>query len=207
VLVSGAEVRRRRGRPPEPWRADRILDAARRLFAERGFHGVSVDEIGRAAGTTGAAIYRHFVGKEDLLLTLLNDVQNHYLAALPPRSDDAFEELGNLLACQIELTADNRHLAGVWTQQHHVLDDQRFRGYLRGEHVYFDRWTDCLLRCFPHLTPEDGERVGRAVIEMTTFLIASPTRTVDQRELGLVTTILWNGLLSLAGEVPAEGGD
>src|SRR5690349_6588366 len=41
-----------------------ILDAAEKLFFERGFNGVGVDEIGQVAGVTGSAIYRHFDSKD-----------------------------------------------------------------------------------------------------------------------------------------------
>ncbi|MCW3040419.1 MAG: TetR/AcrR family transcriptional regulator, partial [Solirubrobacterales bacterium] len=68
VRGDGAGPRTRRARDPD--RGSKILAAALRLFHERGFHAVSVDEIGEAAGATGAAIYRHFTGKEEILATL-----------------------------------------------------------------------------------------------------------------------------------------
>ena len=47
----------------------RILDAAMRLFAERGYRGTTVGEIERAAGLAprSGALYQHFGGKEDVL--------------------------------------------------------------------------------------------------------------------------------------------
>ena len=45
----------------------RILDAAERLVAERGFHGVSLREITAAAGANSAAVHYYFRHKEDLL--------------------------------------------------------------------------------------------------------------------------------------------
>lgn len=49
----------------------RILDAAETLFAERGFHAVSVRQITAQAGVNGAAIFYHFGRKEDLLAAVL----------------------------------------------------------------------------------------------------------------------------------------
>jgi AcrR family transcriptional regulator len=49
----------------------RLLDAAEAVFARRGFHGASVDEIAREAGATTGALYSNFAGKEDLFLALL----------------------------------------------------------------------------------------------------------------------------------------
>jgi AcrR family transcriptional regulator len=48
----------------------RLLDAAEVVFARRGFHGASVDEIAREAGATTGALYSNFAGKEDLFLAL-----------------------------------------------------------------------------------------------------------------------------------------
>lgn len=48
-----------------------LLDAAARLFEERGFHGTSVAEIARAAGYTTGAIYANFERKEDLAMAVL----------------------------------------------------------------------------------------------------------------------------------------
>jgi TetR/AcrR family transcriptional regulator, transcriptional repressor for nem operon len=45
----------------------RILDAAARLFRERGFEGVSVAEIMQAAGLTHGGFYGHFASKDDLI--------------------------------------------------------------------------------------------------------------------------------------------
>jgi AcrR family transcriptional regulator len=49
--------------------AERILDAAMRLFAERGYEGTTVGEIERAAGLAprSGALYQHFENKQDVL--------------------------------------------------------------------------------------------------------------------------------------------
>ena len=49
---------------------DRVLGAALRLFAERGFDRVTIRDIGLAAGFTNPALYRHYRGKEELGLDL-----------------------------------------------------------------------------------------------------------------------------------------
>ncbi len=61
--------------PVEKWTPERrrqrtreaLLDAAATVFAERGFHGASLDEIAATAGYTRGAIYKHFADKEELL--------------------------------------------------------------------------------------------------------------------------------------------
>jgi TetR/AcrR family fatty acid metabolism transcriptional regulator len=49
---------------------DRIIDSAKRLFAEQGFQKTTVVDISRQAGVSEAALYEYFHGKEDLLLAI-----------------------------------------------------------------------------------------------------------------------------------------
>src|SRR3954470_6353435 len=53
------------GRPRDPDLDERILDAARRLLAERGYQGLSIDAVARAAGTTRPTVSLRFAGKEE----------------------------------------------------------------------------------------------------------------------------------------------
>lgn len=48
----------------------RIIDSARKLFAEQGYQKTTVMDISRQAGLSEAALYDHFQGKEDLLLAI-----------------------------------------------------------------------------------------------------------------------------------------
>src|SRR5258705_1588965 len=58
----------------------RILDAAIKVFAERGFHSATVAEIARAAGVADGPIYLYFKGKDDLLLRLFDEKMTELLA-------------------------------------------------------------------------------------------------------------------------------
>ncbi len=61
-------------------RRERILAAAARLFAERGFHGVTIEELGEAVGVSGPAVYKHFTSKDAVLGELLVGVSQSLLA-------------------------------------------------------------------------------------------------------------------------------
>lgn len=56
-----------------------LLAAAARLFAGRGFDGVTLGDIGEAAGVSGPAVYRHVAGKQALLGAILVDVSERLL--------------------------------------------------------------------------------------------------------------------------------
>jgi AcrR family transcriptional regulator len=51
----------------------RLLEAAARVYARRGFAGATLDEVAAEAGFTKGAVYGHFGSKENLLLALLQE--------------------------------------------------------------------------------------------------------------------------------------
>ena len=57
---------------------ERLLGAARSVFASRGFHGASVEEIASEAGFSTGALYSNFEGKEDLFLVLMEREINEH---------------------------------------------------------------------------------------------------------------------------------
>ncbi|KZS58852.1 TetR family transcriptional regulator [Mycobacterium kansasii] len=71
-----------------------IEQAARKLFAERGFHGVTLADITSAAGKSPAVFYRYFSDKEDLLAALAESFLHDVVAPsglsvqLPDTPDD-----------------------------------------------------------------------------------------------------------------------
>ncbi len=65
--ASAARSERARARPRE------ILDAARDVFARKGFEATRMDEVASAAGVTKPAVYRYFPGKDRLIEALLEE--------------------------------------------------------------------------------------------------------------------------------------
>jgi AcrR family transcriptional regulator len=61
-------------RLPAARRRRQLLDVALSVFAERGFHPTSMNEIAEAAGVTKPVLYQHFRSKRELYLELLEDV-------------------------------------------------------------------------------------------------------------------------------------
>src|SRR5258706_3253436 len=78
----GRGTGRRRGRPVVDDKRRRILDAALRAFADRGFHGTIVPEVAEAAGVGTGSLYRYFANKEALVNEVYRDAKLRLRASL-----------------------------------------------------------------------------------------------------------------------------
>ena len=67
--MSEPSLSRRRARRSSDKR-ERILDAAVRVLARKGFHATRVSEIAKAAGVADGTIYLYFDSKDELLVSL-----------------------------------------------------------------------------------------------------------------------------------------
>src|SRR6476469_3290094 len=115
------EVRRR---PKD--RKRQILEQAVRLFIERGFHSVKLEEIAEAAGVTARALYRHYENKQALLAAAILTAQDEYQNARGPGdqgTDSAVPplrvELPNLIAAAVV----TRALTVLWQREARYLND------------------------------------------------------------------------------------
>ncbi len=108
-------------RPADPTARDRILRAARRLFYARGVHDVAMSELVEAAGTGKNVLYRHFPGKDELVLAYLHDFAQQL--------DAQVDDVTSGLPADRALVALARHVEGLVS--HRAYRGCPFRNYLR----------------------------------------------------------------------------
>jgi len=97
---------------------ERILRAAVRVFAKKGFYATRVSEIAAAAGVADGTIYLYFKSKDELLVALFEDRVDRLLAFLEaqlPRTASATEKLRRIIHIQLQLLEGERDLAEVIT--------------------------------------------------------------------------------------------
>jgi AcrR family transcriptional regulator len=80
--VTATRARRQRSRVPRKVREREMLEIAGGLFAERGYHDVSMEEVARAAGVTKPMVYAYFESKEGLFLACVEGAAGHLLETL-----------------------------------------------------------------------------------------------------------------------------
>src|SRR3954468_23708602 len=98
-----------------------ILSSAAELFRKRGFAAVGVDEIGRSAGVTGPAIYRHFKGKDDILGTLFDEGMDEITRVTGGTFEDPFEEVRHVAYHHAAHVMNNPRLASIWLHESRSL--------------------------------------------------------------------------------------
>jgi AcrR family transcriptional regulator len=104
-------VRLTRSERKERTRTD-LIEAARRVFVRRGFHGASLDEIAEEAGYTKGAVYSNFADKDALFVAVLDAHYGRRLDAYAEMFldeetlDAAFERVSRFMASADELEPD-----------------------------------------------------------------------------------------------------
>lgn len=135
-----------RGRAKADRRAA-LLAAAARLFAERGFAGVSMEDLGSAAGVSGPAVYRHFASKQAVLAALLIGVSEGLLSggrACVAEAGNAHDALVALVAFHVDFALSDPDVIRAQDRDLESLsaaDASRVRTLQR---TYVELWVDVL---------------------------------------------------------------
>ncbi len=165
------EVRRRRSRRAE------ILEIAVHLFATRGYHGVSMDDIGAAAGVTGPALYHHFAGKEAMLAAALNPVSENLLAGGRARvADHASDPAGALVALvdfHVDFALANPAVIALHLHELDRLPEEPRREIRRLQRLYVEVWVAALTALRAELDAAEARILAHAafgLMNSTPFL-------------------------------------
>lgn len=166
--------------PPAPRRRsrrDEILEIAVGLFAARGYHGVSMDDIGSAAGVTGPALYHHFAGKEAMLVAALIPVSEGLLhggkARVAEHPDDAGAALADLIDFHVEFALANPAVIALHLHELDRLPDEPRRQIRRLQRLYVEEWVVVLGKLRDDLEPAEARVLAHSafgLMNSTPFL-------------------------------------
>ena len=136
-------------------KADRrsaLLSAAATLFAQSGFNGVSIEDLGAAVGVSGPAVYRHFSGKQAVLAALLIDVSEDLVAGgrtVVTVTTDAAAALGDLVRFHVDFALSNPEVIRVQDRDlDSLVESDRHRVRLL-QREYVELWVGVLHRVHP----------------------------------------------------------
>ncbi|MGW3952709.1 SACE_7040 family transcriptional regulator [Streptomyces sp. NPDC004752] len=198
-----------------PGRREQILKEAARLFAERGFHGVGVDEIGAAVGISGPGLYRHFAGKDAMLAELLVGISGQLLTGAKRRlaetdgTADPMAVLDSLIEGHIDFALDDRPLITLHDRELDRLRDSDRKLVRQLQRQYVELWVEVLCEAYPRL----AESAARSAVHSVFGLLNSTPHLGRPGSLpGRATTAallhrMARGAFAAAGAARAAGVD
>jgi AcrR family transcriptional regulator len=146
-------------------RRQEILGRAAELFSARGFHGVSMADLGAACGVSGPALYRHFPAKDALLAEMLVSISEELLevgrsrAAATASPDSALREL---VAWHVDFALHNKALIVVQDRDWSSLPDDARERVRTLQREYVELWVEHLLAVHPGLDAPRGRAMAHA---------------------------------------------
>ena len=146
-------------------RRQQILETAAELFAARGFHGVSVADLGAAVGISGPGLYKHFAGKDAVLAEMLVSISEELLSVGRQRvaeAPDAVAAVRALVDWHVDFALRHRPLIVVQDRDWESLpeaDRERVRTLQR---EYVELWADRLRAVHGGLEPDRARAMSHA---------------------------------------------
>lgn len=188
------------------YRRELLLDATAELVAERGFHRVGIADIGAAAGVSGAAIYRHYPGKEALLVALIDRV----VVELLDRARDICDRaptpqvaLERLVDAHVEFALRDRSIIKVYDQEAHNLPEEDRLRLRRTQRTYAETWVDVVLSCTGAQTRSRARAVVHAVFGLLNSVADFESR-VARDELAALLRTMAQAVFERAAQTAAE---
>ena len=155
----------RRSRPSARRRAPEIIEAAARVFAERGFHGATTQDIADVLGIRQASLYYYFASKEEALeLVCLQGVAGYFevAKAIAAGPGSAADKLSRLIKAHLSPLTDRSDFVRVFLhERQHLPAESRRR---------IGRWSRGLERVFEDVL-KDGVRRGEFRPDLDTRLV------------------------------------
>lgn len=207
--TSQASNTQRRSRLPIEQRRSDILRTGARLFQQRGYTGVSIDDIGAALGVTGPAVYRYVDGKQGLLCEiavgmadlLVKEAEKIIAMELAP--DATIDGLITSMAAQClrypsETAVCLRHM---WS-----LDDDHQPTFFERWNVLTDLWAPAVNAVRPGLSRADAGLYVRAGTGLVMGSARSTSSVPRTRLIEIVSSML-RAMLDVQLEPTPVGGD
>lgn len=185
-LVNGAKASRR----------EQILTAAAELFAQHGFHGVGIDDIGAAVGISGPALYRHFRSKDAMLGEMLSSISRYLLDGGTARADSEIDPEATLAAL-VDFHVDFalKHPALIVVQERNLanLTDADRKTVRALQRRYVEVWVRAIRDAIPGVSEQQARSAAHALFGL---INSTPhNRHLDDTELADLLSALALGAL------------
>lgn len=156
-----------------PTRREVLITEAGKLFQHRGFHEVSMEDIGAAAGISGPSVYRHFTSKAALFMAAANRIAERLELGRLEVSRDAADEvaaLRGLVTSYVDTMRDSADLMSVGGQISALSEAER-SDLRRVQRDYIAEWVRLLCTARPELSPAEARVVVHMALTIANDLI------------------------------------
>lgn len=112
---------------------DEILKAAGMLFAQRGYFGVSMQDIAYELNLTKAALYYHFKSKDELCLTLLSKTAKDLIDTLSlafNEGEDSIDKLLKVVKAYLDFATKRPEARLLLDQELGNIDDKNLKDFV-----------------------------------------------------------------------------
>ena len=146
-----------------------ILEAAARIFSEKGFHATSMQDIADEVHLQKASLYHHFSSKQEILADILDhalDLINQRLEIVLSQPLSADEKLRQAMTSYFQTIAENKNLSAVLLLEMRSLDPE-LKARMASRREKFERlWRDLIIegRQQGAFTNVDPSLTGRAIL-------------------------------------------
>jgi AcrR family transcriptional regulator len=162
-------------------RREAILAEAAALFAEKGFSGVSVDDIGAAVGIAGPSIYNHFTSKAEILAAAMfrgNEWLWMEFNRACADAPDAAEALRRVVLSYQTFAFHNPDIVEVLTTEVSHLPEAENQRARSAQRAYIDEWVHLVRQLNPNWTITEARiRVQAAQIMINDVVVIPRLRT------------------------------
>lgn len=157
----------------QPSRREQLVIEATRLFGERGFHDVSMEDIGSAAGISGPSVYRHFPSKIAVFMAAAGRIaerlaQGRDQVALTAATE--VDALRGLVRSYVDVMLSSADLMSVGREVRALSDAERSE-LRRVQREYIAEWVRLLVAVRPELSAVDARVVVHMALTIANDLI------------------------------------
>jgi AcrR family transcriptional regulator len=145
--------------PPQTNRREQILEVAAELFAQHGFHGVSISDLGAACGFSGPALYKHFRSKQAILAEMLVSISEELLREGRRRVKVAGDDkaaLASLVDWHVTFALAHKPLIVVQDRDWSALPVEAREKVRETQLAYVEVWVKVLRSLHPGLALEQA---------------------------------------------------
>lgn len=166
-----------------------VVVAAGRMFAEHGYDGTSMRDLGKVLGLLGSSLYSHIGSKQDLLVEVVQRGAGLFEASAAAASSDGSgrERLRALIAGHIDVVLDHRDEVRTFLNEARALDGPHRSQILDARNRYEETFRAALKRGI-----SDGSISDRTDPVLSAIFILSILNAIDR----------W---YSEAGRLPRDG--